>query len=354
MTLSGLQETAFDAEVAGKKVALYVLTNKNGAEICITNYGGIVVSLMVPDAHGGKRDVVLGHNSISEYLRSPEPYLGALIGRYGNRIGKCRFNIDGKNYRVESSNPDCALHGGKVGYNSVVWNARQTDASTLELTYLSPDGESGFPGNLFIKVVYKLTEKNAMSITYEAYTDQPTVINPTHHSFFNLNGDGCGEITNHIVTINAKYFTPMDDKSVPTGEIRPVSGTPMDFRKPCAVGERIDDNYRQLVYGRGYDHNYVLTKRYPGEYSFAAKAYSPTSGISMTVETTEPGVQLYTGNWLNGFEGKQGRKYTERTALCFETQHFPDSPNKPHFPSTLLRPGERYTQKCVYTFTTGE
>ncbi|MEG1998953.1 MAG: aldose epimerase family protein, partial [Bacteroidales bacterium] len=210
---------------------------------------------------------------------------------------------------------------------------------------------SGFPGNVFVKTIYKLTDKNAMSISYEAFTDKPTVFNPTHHSFFNLNGDGEGVITNHIVTINARFFTPMDSKSVPTGEIRPVSGTPMDFRKPIEVGLRIDNNYKQLIYGRGYDHNYVLSKRYPGELAFAAKAFSPKTGISMTVETTEPGVQIYTGNWLNGFEGKKGRKYTSRTAICFETQHFPDSPNKPYFPSTILRPGEKYTQKCIYTFS---
>ncbi|MEG1574131.1 MAG: aldose epimerase family protein [Bacteroidales bacterium] len=351
MTLSGLQESAFNAEVDGKNIKLFTLTNKNGAEICITNYGGIVVSIMVPDSFGNMKDVVLGHNTIAEYLKSPEPYLGALIGRYGNRIGKCRFNIDGVNYTVESKNPDCALHGGVIGYNAVVWDATLIDNSTLELTYLSKDGESGFPGNVFVKTIYKLTDKNAMSISYEAFTDKPTVFNPTHHSFFNLNGDGEGVITNHIVTINARFFTPMDSKSVPTGEIRPVSGTPMDFRKPIEVGLRIDNNYKQLIYGRGYDHNYVLSKRYPGELAFAAKAFSPKTGISMTVETTEPGVQIYTGNWLNGFEGKKGRKYTSRTAICFETQHFPDSPNKPYFPSTILRPGEKYTQKCIYTFS---
>ena len=350
-TRSGLRKSDFDAVIDGKKVALYQLTNRNGAEICITNYGGIVVTLLVPAADGTMTDVVLGHDSIEGYLHSPEKYLGALIGRYGNRIGKCRFNLDGTTYDIRSANPDCALHGGIKGYNEVVWDARQSDTQTLHLTYISPDGEEGFPGNLRIEVTYTLTDDNAMEIHYRATTDKATVCNPTHHSFFNLNGDGGGEVTNHIVTIDAPFYTPMDDKSVPTGEIAPVAGTPMNFLHPTAVGERIDADFEQLRFGRGYDHNYVLAKNFPGEYAFAAEAYSPKTGIVMTVHTTEPGVQLYTGNWLNGFTGKCGRKYTARTAICFETQHFPDSPNKPHFPSTILRPGEFYTQTCRYQFS---
>ena len=349
-TLSGLLKEKFDTQIAGKPVALYTLTNKNGAEICITNFGGIVVSLMIPDAFGKMTDVVLGHESIEDYLNTPEKFLGALIGRYGNRIKKGTFVLDGIRYNIRSNNPDCVLHGGIVGYNTVVWDARQSDEQTLELTYLSKDGEEGFPGNLFVKVIYQLTDNNAMKIDYEAFTDKPTVVNLTHHSFFNLNGDGGGEVTNHKVMINADYFTPMDDKSVPTGEIRPVKDSPMDFTEPHEVGERIDNNYEQLIFGKGYDHNYVLNKNYPGEMTLAAKAVSPKTGISMEVHTTEPGVQLYTGNWLNGFIGKKGCSYSERTAICFETQHFPDSPNKPHFPSTVLRPGEIYTQTCIYTF----
>ena len=348
-TQSGLSFADFDTVIDGKKVSLFQLTNRNGAEICITNYGGIVVSLLVPDRDGKMTDVVLGHSTLDGYLHSPEKYLGALIGRYGNRIGKCRFNLDGKNYTITSNNPACALHGGIKGFNEVVWEARQSDTQTLHLIYRSPDGEEGFPGNMKIEVTYTLTNENAMEIHYRATTDKATVCNLTHHSFFNLNGGG--KVTNHVVTIDAPFYTPMDADSVPTGEIATVEGTPMDFRKPTAIGLRIDDNFEQLQFGRGYDHNYVLAKNFPGEYAFAAEAYSPQTGIVMTVYTTEPGVQLYTGNWLNGFTGKSNRTYSARTAVCFETQHFPDSPNKPHFPSTLLRPGETYTQTCRYQFS---
>ena len=350
-TQSGLSFADFDTVIDGKKVSLFQLTNRNGAEICITNYGGIVVSLLVPDRDGKMTDVVLGHSTLDSYLHSPEKYLGALIGRYGNRIGKCRFNLDGKNYTITSNNPACALHGGIKGFNEVVWDARQSDTQTLHLIYRSPDGEEGFPGNMKIEVTYTLTNENAMEIHYRATTDKATVCNLTHHSFFNLNGDGGGEVTNHVVTIDAPFYTPMDADSVPTGEIATVEGTPMDFRKPTAIVLRIDDNFEQLQFGRGYDHNYVLAKNFPGEYAFAAEAYSPQTGIVMTVYTTEPGVQLYTCNWLNGFTGKCNRTYSARTAVCFETQHFPDSPNKPHFPSTLLRPGETYTQTCRYQFS---
>lgn len=349
-TASGLIKSNFDTVINGKEVRLYILSNKKGAEICITNFGGIVVSLSVPDKNGKLTDVVLGHLSIKNYLNSPEKYLGALIGRYGNRIKRGEFELDGKAYKVRSNNPDCALHGGIIGYNNVVWDAVQNDKNSLDLTYVSADGEEGFPGTLTIKVRYTLTDENEMKIEYSATTDKATVVNLTHHSFFNLNGDGEGEITNHRVTIDAGFYTPMDDKSVPTGEISRVEGTPMDFRTPFVVGERIDADFDQLKFGKGYDHNYVLRKSWPGELSFAAAAVSPKTGISMEVYTTEPGVQLYTGNWLNGFEGKQGRRYTERTAICFETQHFPDSPNNPHFPSTVLRPGEKYTQTCIYKF----
>ena len=349
-TASGLNPSDFNTVINGKDVRLYVLKNKRGAELCITNFGGIVVSISVPDTSGKLVDVVLGHSNITDYQNSPEKYLGALIGRYGNRIKRGEFVLDGKSYKIRSNNPDCSLHGGLVGYNNVVWDAEQKDAQSLDLTYVSPDGEEGFPGALTIHVRYSLTDDNAMKIEYMATTNQATVVNLTHHSFFNLNGDGGGEVTNHVVTINAPFYTPMDDKSVPTGEIAKVENTPMDFMTPHVVGERIDEQFEQLIFGRGYDHNYVLAKRWPGELTYAAKAVSPKTGICMEVYTTEPGVHLYTGNWLNGFEGKASRKYTERTAICFETQHFPDSPNNPHFPSTVLRPGEKYTQTCIYKF----
>ena len=350
VTVSGIKTKDFETVLDGKDVRLYVLSNRKGAEICITNFGGIVVSLVVPDRSGHPVDVVLGYASIEKYLNTPEKYLGALIGRYGNRIKRGEFVLDDKAYKIPSNNPDCALHGGLIGYNNVVWDAVQNDDNSLDLTYVSPDGEEGFPGELTVKVRYTLTDDNEMRIDYEAKTDKATVVNLTHHSFFNLNGDDGGEITNHVVTIHADHFTPMDDKSVPTGEIRKVAGTPMDFNTPHVVGERIDADYEQLRFGRGYDHNYVLNKRWVGEMVLAAKAVSPKTGISMEVYTTEPGVQLYTGNWLNGFLGKEGHCYSERTAICFETQHFPDSPNNPHFPSTVLRPGEKYTQTCIYKF----
>lgn len=340
----------FQSIVDGKQTDLFLLTNKNGLQLYATNYGGRVVSLQVPNKDGGGIDIVLGHDTLDEYIHSPEQYLGAAIGRYGNRIKKGEFILDSKSYKIPSNNPDCCLHGGLKGYNNVVWDASQQDGSTLVLTYVSPDGEEGFPGTVSIEMVYCLTDHNEFLITYRATTDQPTVFNPTHHSFFNLNGEGTTPVTDHVVTIQADFFTPNDDKSVPTGEISSLTGTPMDFRTPHVVGERIDDSFEQLVFGRGYDHNYVLKKNYPGELSFAAKCVSPQTGIAMSVYTTEPGVQLYTGNWLNGFEGKQGHRYPERTAICFETQHFPDSPNHPHFPTTVLRPGEEYAQTCVYKF----
>lgn len=349
-TISGLNAADFRAQINGKPVDLFVLKNNSGAEMCVTNFGGIVVSLMVPDKNGRMTDVVLGHKSINDYLQTPEKYLGALIGRYGNRIKKSKFVLDGKEYQVTPTNEHYSLHGGKTGYNNVVWDAVQKDAGTLELSYLSPDGDEGFPGALAMKVIYKLTDTNEFNITYEAQTDKATVVNLTQHSFFNLNGEGSGDVNDHVVTINADFFTPNDVNSTPTGEILAVENTPMDFRTPHAIGERIDNQFEQLIFGVGYDHNYVLNKKESGELTFAAKAVGTKTGISMDVLTTEPGVQLYTGNWLNGFEGKEGHRYTKRTAVCFETQHFPDSPNEPHFPTTTLRPGQVYRQTCIYKF----
>lgn len=340
----------FQTTIDDKRTDLYLLKNKNGLELYVTNYGGRVVALLVPDKNGCLTDIVLGHNTLEEYIQSPEQYLGAAIGRYGNRIAKGEFSLEGKCYKIRSNNPDCSLHGGLKGYNNVVWDASQKDDRTLELTYVSPDGEEGFPGTVALKMVYCLTDNDEFLITYQATTDKTTVLNPTHHSFFNLNGEGTTPVTDHVVTINADFFTPNDDKSVPTGEILSLTDTPMDFRTPHAIGERIDQDFEQLVFGRGYDHNYVLNKHYPGELSFAARAVSPSTGIEMEVYTTEPGVQLYTGNWLNGFEGKNGHRYPQRTAICFETQHFPDSPNQAHFPTTVLHPGQEYTQTCIYKF----
>lgn len=347
---SGLKPENFNTSLDGKAIGLYTLRNQNGVEIDVTNFGGIVASIMVPDKTGKLVDVVLGHSTIENYFNSPEKYLGAAIGRYGNRIAKGVFTLDGVTYTIPTDNPACALHGGKFGYHLAVWDAEQVDATTLKLKYVSPDGESGFPGTVTIEMCYKLTEENALEITYKATSDKPTVLNLTNHSFFNLNGEGAEAIVNHEVQIAASYYTPMDSNSVPTGEVATVTGTPMDFRTQQSVGARIDDTFEQLVFGKGYDHNYVIDKNYSGELSYAAKAVSPKTGISLEVYTTEPGVQLYTGNWLNGFEGKNGNAYPERNALCFETQHFPASPNYAHFPTTVLRPGETYTQTCIYKF----
>ncbi len=349
---TALQCNAFRSEKDGKKIDLFFLRNKNGMEIAVTNYGAFVVSIMVPDKNGKFADVVLGHDSLNDYLNTPEKYLGSVIGRYGNRIAKGRFTLAGKEYKLAVNNGPNSLHGGITGFNAVVWDVVRVDPQALELTYLSKDGEEGFPGNLSTTLTYRLTNDNAFEIEYKATTDRTTIVNLTQHSFFNLAGQGnpTSSVCNHLLTINADFYTPMDDVSIPTGEVAKVEGTPMDFRAPHAVGERIDCNFEQLVFGKGYDHCYVLNKKEDGELSFAAKVVEPLSGRKMEVYTTEPGVQLYTGNWLSGFKGKEGATYPERSALCLETQHFPDSPNKPHFPTVVLKPGEVYTQTTIYKF----
>lgn len=347
-----LQRKAFQSELNGKKTDLFILKNKNGVEIAVTNYGAFAVSIMVPDKNGKFADVVLGHDSLNDYLNTPEKYLGAVIGRYGNRIAGGKFTLEGKEYTLAINNGPNTLHGGIVGFNAVVWDAVQPDLQTLKLSYFSKDGEEGFPGNLKTELIYHLSDDNAFEISYKATTDKTTIINLTQHSFFNLAGQGrpTSTVCNNILTINADFYTPMDNVSIPTGVIAPVAGTPMDFMTPRVVGERIDNDFEQLVFGKGYDHCYVLNKKEVGELSFAAKVVEPESGRTLEVYTTEPGVQLYTGNWLGGFEGKNGATYPERSAICLETQHFPDSPNKPHFPSVVLKPGEVYTQTCIYKF----
>lgn len=347
-----LKREDFQGEVNGKNTDLFLLSNKNGMEIAVTNYGAFVVAVMAPDKNGDYADVVLGHASLNDYQHSPEPYLGSVIGRYGNRIAGGKFTLEGREYALAVNNGPNTLHGGLTGFNAVVWDAEQLNSQTLKLDYLSVDGEEGFPGNLSVELIYHLSNENALEISYRAMTDQTTIINLTQHSFFNLAGHGklMPTVCNNRLTINADHYTPMDNVSIPTGEIAKVAGTPMDFRTSHVVGDRIDNDFDQLVYGKGYDHCYVLNKKEAGELSFAAKVVEPESGRSLEVYTTEPGVQLYTGNWLGGFEGKYGATYPERSAICLETQHFPDSPNKPHFPTVVLRPGEVYTQKCMYKF----
>ena len=350
-TYSGLAAADFQQVVDGKGTSLYVLRNQSGAELAITNYGAKIVSLMVPDRTGKLTDVVTGHKSIADYLTSEEPYFGAICGRYGNRIAKGRFEIDGVTYdKLAINNGPNSLHGGLKGFNAVVWDAEQKDEQTIELTYLSADGEEGFPGELLTQVTYQLTDENEVIISYRATTSKPTVLNLTNHSYFNLSGAGDPYIGDHLLTINADYYLPTDETAIPYGPKAAVEGTPMDFRTPHTVGERIDADFEQLRFGKGYDHTYILTKVGEG-LSFCARCSSPKTGIEMEVYTTQPGVQLYTGNWMTGhFEGKPGQRYPERAALCLETQHFPDSPNRPEYPSTLLRPGETFASTTIYKF----
>ncbi len=348
-TLSGLYPSDFTASVDGKKTTLYTLKNSNGVEACITNYGGRLVSLMVPDKNGTMTDVVLGYGSIADYLASDGNF-GALIGRYGNRINKGFFTLDGVTYELPHNNNGHCLHGGEQGYHTKIWDGKQIDDQTLELRYLSPDGEANFPGNLDIKVTYKLTNENAVDISYEATTDKATIVNLTNHSYFNLSGKLDSPILREIITINADRYTPVDETLIPTGELAPVENTPMDLRQPIAIGVRIDEDFDQLVKGRGYDHNWVLNAN--GDINvIAAKTKNLGTGITMEVYTNEPGVQFYTGNFMTGNDkGKHGVTYPFRGAYCLETQHYPDSPNQADFPSTVLRPGEKYFSRCIYKF----
>jgi len=338
----------------GQLVDLFVLTNRNGAEVSITIYGGAVVSIKVPDGGGKLADVVLGYDTIDGYAND-KSYFGALVGRYGNRIGHAQFMLDGKTYTLAKNNGDNSLHGGVKGFNKVVWTAKtlsKKDGQSLELSYLSKDGEEGFPGNLKVTVIYTLTDSNALRIEYSATTDKKTVLNLTNHSYFNLAGQGNGDILGHLLTIEADKFTPVDSGLIPTGELRDVAGTPFDFRKPTVIGARIDQQDEQLKLGGGYDHNFVLRRSAGSGESLAARVVEPTSGRVLEVWTTEPGVQFYTGNFLDGKStGKGGTTYPKRAAFCLETQHFPDSPNQPKFPSVILNPGERYHTITTYKFS---
>jgi aldose 1-epimerase len=298
--------------------------------------------------------VIQGHDCIEDVINSPQAYLNTLIGRYGNRIAGGKFNLDGKEYTLAINNGPNNLHGGPTGFHARVWDAEQTDAQTVVLSYLSADGEEGFPGNLQMSVTFTFTDENELILDYKGTTDKKTIVNMTHHGFFSLSGldNPTPSIENNIVTINANWYTPIDDVCIPTGEIAPVAGTPMDFRTPHPVGSTINEDFEQLKFGNGYDHNYVLNKKEPNELSFAARIVEPISGRTMEVYTTEPGVQVYTNNWGDGFEGAHGATFPARSSICFEAQHFPDSPNKGHFPSVVLNPGETYTQKTIYKFGT--
>lgn len=337
----------------GQQVDLYTLHNTRGAEAKITNYGAIVTSLKVPDRNGKFDDVVLGFNDFDSYLKN-DPYFGAIVGRYGNRIAKGRFTLNGVEYKLATNNGENHLHGGIKGFDKVVWTGSEIKSPAgpaVAMTYLSKDGEEGYPGNLNVRVVYTLTNNNELKIEYTATTDKDTVTNLTHHSYFNLAGEGNGDILNHLVTINANRFVPTDAGSIPTGKLMSVAGTPFDFLKPMAIGARINQDDEQLKFGSGYDHTWVVNGR-PGVLRLAATAYEATSGRVMQVWTTEPGVQFYTGNFLNGtLTGKSGKVYQRRFGFCFETQHYPDSPNHPAFPTTTLKKGQTFKSTTIYKFS---
>jgi aldose 1-epimerase len=336
----------------GTAVEVYTLTNVNGIEVRAITYGGIIVSLKTPDRDGRLGDIVLGFETLAGYL-GKSPYFGSLVGRYGNRIAKARFTLDGRTYQLAANDGPNHLHGGLKGFDKVVWAAKSFKDQRgvgVAFTRTSPDGEEGYPGALTSTITYTLTDRNQLRVMYESTTDTPTVLNLTQHSYFNLAGDGAGDILAHMMTIDAAQYTPVDATLIPTGELATVEGTPFDFRKPMAIGARINGDHEQLRRGRGYDHNFVLTRKGPG-LSRAAHVHEPKSGRTLEVETTEPGVQFYTGNFLDGtLTGKSGHVYAHRTGFCLETQHFPDSPNQPAFPSTVLRPGSTLRSETVFTF----
>ena len=332
---------------AGEAVDLYTLENANGVRAKIATYGGIVTELYMPDKDGNMADVVCGHKTLAEY-EAGHPYFGSLIGRYGNRIGKGKFTLEGKEYTLAANNGENHLHGGDVGFDKKVWKAEAVESDNsvgVKLTYVSVDGEEGYPGRLTSTVVYELTRDNELKIDYKATTDEATVLNLTHHGYFNLGGHDSGDILDHVMTIAADRYTPVDEGLIPTGEIAPVAGTVMDFTKPTAIGARIKD-----VAGGGYDHNYVLNNQ-DGSMALAARVSESETGRVMEVYTTEPGMQFYTGNFLDGSNKGKGAVYNKHAAFCLETQHYPDSPNRPEFPPVVLRPGETYTHTTVYRFS---
>jgi aldose 1-epimerase len=341
----------YQTTIDGKQTDLFVLRNKNDVQAAVTNYGGRLVSLLVPDKQGKFVDVVLGFDSVHQYQLSTEPYFGATIGRYGNRIAKGKFKLDGKEYELATNNGANHLHGGKKGFQYVVWDAKQVGDSLLELSYLSRDGEEGYPGNLQVKVTYLLNDANELVLSYEASTDKKTVVNLTNHAFFNLNGQGSGTINNHLLRIYADYYTPVDSTLIPTGKIEAVAQTPFDFRNPAKIGQRVDADHIQIKNGKGYDHNFVLNNYKSADMKPAAKVTGDLSGITMELFTQEPGLQFYGGNFMQSKNTmKGGTKDDFRTAFCLETQHFPDSPNQPTFPSTVLEPGKKYSTKSIYRF----
>jgi aldose 1-epimerase len=351
--MTGLGKKPFGS-VNGIQVDLYTLTNSKGTTVTVTNYGGIVVSVSVPDREGRFADVILGHDSLDKYLRQ-SPFFGCLVGRYANRIGGARFTLEGRLFTLAANDGANCLHGGLKGFDKKVWKAREverSDAVGVALGYLSADGEEGFPGNLDVTVTYWLTAADELTIEYSARTDAVTIVNLTNHCYWNLSGEGSGDILGHVVAINASRYTPAGPGLIPTGEIVPVKGTPLDFTKPAAIGARIDADFEQLKLAGGYDHNWVIDRNNPADIVFAASVHDPKSGRLMEISTTEPGIQFYSGNFLDGsITGKSGGAYGRRAGLCLETQAFPDSPNKPGFPSVVLRPGQTFASMTRHGFS---
>jgi aldose 1-epimerase len=341
-------------KVEGKNVVLFTLTNDQGMSMSVTNYGGIVTSFFAPDKTGAMADIVLGNNNVDSYVKN-NPYFGAIIGRYGNRIGKAAFTLNGKKYALSMNDGENTLHGGAKGFDKVVWEAKEVkskDAVGIEFKYLSKDGEQGFPGNLTATVIYWLTNKSEFTVEYSAITDKETVVNLTQHNYWNLSGEGSGDILNHELFINADNYTPVDAGLIPLGKLSSVKGTPMDFTEPIAVGMKIKDDFEQLKIGKGFDHNWVLNRESPDGMAKAAVLYDPKSGRLMEISTCEPAIQFYSGNFLDGkIIGKSGKPYAFRNALCLETQHFPDSPNKPDFPTTVLKPGHTFKSTTIHKFS---
>jgi aldose 1-epimerase len=345
-----ISEKSFRGKLQGKPTGLYTLKNKNGLIAQVTNYGAIIVSIYVPDRKGNIADIVQGYDTVNEYIDGNSPYMGAICGRVANRIAKGKFTLDGKQYTLAVNNGPNHLHGGIKGFSKVVWDVVKTTPSSVQLEYLSQDGEEGYPGNLKVRVTYTLTDENELRLDYYATTDNTTIVNLASHSYFNLAGEGSGSIYDQLLMINGTFFTPTDDSSAPTGEILSVKGTPMDFTKPKQIGEDIEKDFEQLKFGAGYDQNWVLPHK-PGTLGLAAVASDPASGRTMEIYTTQPGVQLYTANWINNEKGKSGKIYNQRWSFCLETQHFADAINIPHFPSIILKHGEVYSHSCIHRFS---
>ncbi len=349
---SGLRKEDFLGEIDGKKVHLFFLTNKKGYEVAITNYGGAIASIVIPDKYGKYENIVQGQDSLENYLNSPKKHLSTLVGRFANRIKDGKFGLDKEVFQLAQNNKNNHLHGGPKGFNTKVWDAVQMTPSEVKMYYTSENGEEGYPGKLYVSVDFSWTDENELKIKYTGYTNKKTIINLTHHLFVNLEGitDPCPSIEDHILTLNAKFYLPTDETQIPTGEIKSVEGTPFDFLTPRKIGERINADDPQIKYGDGYDHCFVINKRTYGELTFAGKVEAPISGRTMEIYTTEPGIQLYTANSHNGFKAYHGVRMPRRSGVAFEAQHFPNSPNMAFFPSVVLNPHQTYTQETIYKF----